>query len=179
MLSWIFSAASILVLASPVQEQPRQEPAQKQPATQSAPGPTTRHAPQHEILRKLIQQRERRTPIAPVSPEQTGSGGRQAERQTDSEGHPLLIDGAVLVERPGRLVYEGGRPVFILHLEGADGRTRKLELLKNQMLEAMEREAKAGFTEFILSGEITRYDGANYLLIRKLLRRMDDDNVRP
>ncbi len=90
----------------------------------------------------------------------------------------MLLDQSMIFDRPARLVVENGRPMLVLTLEGSN-RPRRLQLLRNQMLEAMERESQAGFREFTVTVEVTRYQGENYALIRKLLRRVDNGNLGP
>jgi hypothetical protein len=126
---------------------------------------------QADILRKLLARDERATPILPQDPQKPGT-------TLDVEGLPLLLEGTFITERPGRLVHEDGRARFIFYPEG--GRiSRSLEILQCQLLEMMEREADAGFSEFVVSGEVTRYRDRNYLLLRKILRRAGHGNLSP
>lgn len=147
-----------------------------QPTTQPAESRTTLPRPeQADILRNLLGRRDLVVPVvAPRSADRPG-----ADAGVGPDGHPLLIEGTMIVERPGRLIRDENHPRFVFHLGGDTGSPRTMELLRNQVLETMEREAEAGFTEFIISAEVTRYRGANFLLLRKVLRRTDDGNIGP
>jgi hypothetical protein len=54
-----------------------------------------------------------------------------------------------------------------------------MEFNKNRWLEAMEAEAEAGVTEFIISAEVTRYRGRNYLNLLKYRRQISHGNLTP
>ena len=180
MLRWTLTTVCMLLATWPGQDQPgvSKQTATSQPTTQPAAAPTRRPV-QAEILKKLIQEQQRRAPIEPVDPGgPRGATIARSARQEDPEGNPLLVDGTVVVERPARLVYEDGRPKLVLTLEGSS-RQRSMELLRNQLLAAMEHESTAGFSEFVITGEVTRYQGENYILLRKLLRRVDNGNLGP
>jgi hypothetical protein len=154
------------------QEPPDTRPADGAATSQPTESRTTVRPPtQADILRKLLAREERPTPIMPQDPQKPGVS-------VDVEGLPLLLEGTFITERPGRLVHEDGRARFVFHPEG--GRmSRSLEILQSQLLELMEREADAGFTEFVVSGEVTRYRDRNYLLLRKILRRAGHGNLGP
>ena len=127
-----------------------------------------------EILRNLLDQEDRPAPIQPQS-----GPAPATEAALGSDGQPLLVEGTSLVERPGRLVHEDDKSKFVFNIGGSDQKTRKMEILENQLLETMEQEAEAGFAEFIISAQVTRYRGQNYLLLRKVLRRVSHGNLSP
>jgi len=160
-------------------------PTDTQPAaTQKASDPdeagsTLRKPAQAEILRNLLQQQERRQPIRSQEPGADAESSPARAAGVDAEGHPLLLEKTFLVERPGRLVHEGKVAKFVFRVGADSEATRTMEILPNQLLETMEREAEAGFTAFIISAEVTRYRGRNYLLLRKVLRRVGSENLRP
>lgn len=163
----------LFVAANTAQKAAAAEPdAASQPASQ----PTTagaRRPAQAEILRNLLsEQAERPKPVLP-----TDSGRQGGDAAGSARG--LLTEGTIVVERPGRLVREDGRAKFLLHVEGEGPAPRAMPVLESQLLELMEREAEAGFAEFIVSAEVTRYRGTNYLLMRKVLRRTSHNNVAP
>ncbi len=85
----------------------------------------------------------------------------------------------MLVERRGRLIHEDGRAKFVLYADATSQVPRTLEVIPNQLLEAMEREGRAGFNDFIVTAEVTRYKDRNYLILRKILRRVDHGNLGP
>lgn len=142
-----------------------------QPAA-SAPTVTSRKPAQIEIYQDLIREREGPAPILP----QKSAGGNGAGSALRLE---LLAEGQVLVERPGRYVRLDGVPYFIFEPTEPGKPELRLEILRNQMLELMQREALAGNADFIVSAEVTRFESRNYVLVRKLLRRVRHGNVGP
>jgi hypothetical protein len=174
MKRWLLATAGtiIAVALTVAQERPATRPADSQPASQPSGGRgTLRRTQQADILRKLLDQNERPTPILPQNPD----GSAAAEEKNAA----LLLEGTFITERPGRLVREDGRAKFVFNAEGGGQTSRTVELLPSQLLELMEREAAAGYAEFIVSGEITRFHDRNYLLLRKLLRRAGHGNLSP
>lgn len=179
-MHWIGAGvASLLIVVWAVGAQetvnspPKIEPptSTTQPAPADAPG--NQRPAQAEMIRRLLD-RDRRPPA--ISPE----GGVASDAPAvDPDGNPLLPDGAMVFERSGRLVREGERSRFVFQLQPSDPKLRSMEILPNQLREAMEREAAAGFTEFIVSAEVTRYDGRNFLLLKKILRRVSHGNLGP
>ncbi len=171
----IVSACLVLVMGQ-TQNPPRATPtpADTQPTTRPAPTNTVLRRPaQAEMLKGLLQRGQRPTPIRPEEP-----GGTATPAGTTA-GEGLLLEGTFLVERPARLVQADGRAKLVFQTEGQPSGPRTMELIPNQLLEAMERESTAGFAEFIVTAEVTRYKGANYLLLRKILRRVEHGNLEP
>ncbi len=178
MFAWILTALCSLTLLGQVegQGQPASRPADSQPSTRPADAAGTLRKPaQANILKGLLRQTERPEPIRPVEPSASQPGG--AAR--DADGQPLLLEGTVLVERRGRLIHEEGHAKFVLYADAVSQTPRTLEVIPSQLLEAMEREAQAGFSEFIITAEVTRYKDRNYLMLRKILRRVGHGNVSP
>ncbi len=176
MTPWILAAASVILLyPSTAQEtKPAQPPASQPPDTT-----ILRRPAQANILKNLLAREERAMPVRPDSAisrsgQTTGDQGlAEAARQ------PTLPEGTFLVERPGRLVREDGRPMFVFHADGSTSVPTMMELCPNQLLELMEREATAGVNDFIVSGEVTQYRDRNYLILRKILRRVGHGNLAP
>jgi hypothetical protein len=139
-----------------------------------SPG-TLRRPAQAEIIQELLRERERAGVILPQDPQAPGSAG-PIGAATDESG--LIPEGTILVERPGRLVSDGGRPTFVFLTSATGGHMQTMELLPNQLLEAMER-APAANSEFTISGQVTRYHGRNYLLLLKVLHRVGHGNISP
>jgi hypothetical protein len=166
---------TVLVIAQP-EDKPAaaSRPVESQPTTRpTGTSGTLRKPVQAEMLKKLLAQKDRPVPIQP----QTDPA--HARPGPGPDGRTLLLEGTSLTERPGRLVREGGRAKFVFHLDGESQAPRSMPILESQLLEMMEKEAEAGFQEFIVSGEVTRYRGTNYLLVRKVLRRTGEDNLSP
>ncbi len=177
MMRWMLAGVCALFLAGAIaaDDKATTQPATTQPTTQATPPRTTlRKPPQATILRNLVAAHDRTAPIQPRSDDRTDG------ESTEQDGRPgALMEGTVLVERPGRLVHDSGRARFIFHMEGEGQVPRSMIVLENQWLETMEREAEVGFAEFIISAEVTRYRGENYLLLRKVLRRTGQENIAP
>lgn len=178
MLSWILTTLCVVLLAGPSQDKPQS--ADTQPATRPADGSGTLRKPaQAEILKNLLGRDERPTPIRPQDPATRVGGSPTPTGGATADGRSLLLEGTFLVERPGRLVHEDGHAKLVLSPDVEGKGPRTIEILPNQLLEAMEREADAGFSEFIVSAEVTRYKGVNYLILRKILRRVEHGNLSP
>ena len=138
------------------------------PASQPAAAP--RVPPQVELLRPLLRRQARPMPILPRS-----SGAQDKGQDAKAEAR-LLAEGTLLVERPGQFVRANGVPTF--RFEDAP-ELPAMQLLPNSWLEAMEELADNGFTRFVISAEVTRYRGKNYLLLVKFRRQASHGNVGP
>ena len=181
MLSWMLVTACALMAVGQVgpSGSTASKPADTQPATwPGEPSSTLRKPAQALILKGLLGRAERPAPIQPQDP-QAPASGRAHAAGVDAEGQPLLLEGTLLVERPGRLVHEDGHAKFVFQVDASSTVTKSMEILPNQLLEALEREAQAGFSEFIVTAEATRYKDSNYLLLRKILRRVGHGNLGP
>lgn len=144
---------------------PAHKPAESQPDASGLRTPR-----QAEQLAPLLRQREAR-PVTPVS-ERPG-------KSIVADDSGVLADGTSVADRPGRLVRVGDHCEFEFVPSDGAGGPISLEVLRNQYLELMEAEAERGVSEFVISAEITRYRGTNYLLLRKLLRRVANGNLSP
>ena len=182
MLSWTFVIAGVtLLFAQPADPQaaPQTPPPTSAPASQPAKPPSALRKPaQADILSDLLRP-QRAQPIQPLNEDRAAEGGAASSQPGAHPAQALLLEGAYVVERPGHFIVEEGHPKFTFYADGNSTTRRTLELLPNQLLETMEREAEAGFTEFIISAEVTSYHGENYLLLRKVLRRVGNGNVSP
>ena len=167
-----------LTAAAQERKDDRAQPPASQPASQPAVRSAPRNPTQARILEELLRGTEPRQakPILPVTP---GSNANSAAGAPNGNAF-LLLEGTVLIERPGRLVRVGDRAEF--HFKSgspAENAADAMEFNKNGLLEAMEAEAAAGVEEFIISAEVTRYRGANYLLLRKYRRQIAHGNLSP
>jgi len=186
MIYWLMAASIGLAWASTYaqsgdQDGQREESqtATSQPATRPADSqPTFRKPDQTRILEELLRRKEAPARIRQTHPEsERGAGAEGGGRARQDRS--LLVDGSPVSERPGRFLVADGRPVFSFHPDKSFPTAQTMEILKNQYLEIMEDEAKAGVSEFVVSGEVTSYRGQNYLLIGKLLRRVPNRNLSP
>ena len=176
MFFWILTVLCAVTVAAQDerQKQPASKPADTQPATRPVESPGALRKPtQANILKGLLRQAERPEPIKPAD---TPKGPADVR---GPDGQPLLLEGTMLVERRGRLIHEEGQPKFVLYADAESSAPRTLEILPSQLLEAMEREEKAGFGEFIITAEVTRYKDRNFLMLRKMLRRVGHGNLGP
>lgn len=131
--------------------------------------PPTRPFPDR-ILQQLLEEREQTRPDQPAPPPQ------DASRELDRQG--VLLEGTRIVSRPVEVFDQDGVIQLVLSLPE---RTRRpmLEPLENSVRQQMEQEFARGATRFIVSGEVTRYQGRNYLLLRRASPRGDHGNLRP
>lgn len=92
---------------------------------------------------------------------------------------PLVPEGAAIVNRPGRLVRQGDWWTFAFESDHADHPEPPLKLLPNQSLELMVEAATHSSTGlvFFVSGEVTAFEGENYILPRMAMRRIDAGNL--
>ncbi len=147
-----------LVLGDPPREEGRTRPA---PASVDAAqlddwgADASVHTTAEDVLDALQKLRPRNEPIAPA--------GRQGRSVLDARSK-LWPEGARLVGRSGQLVRNGAWWTFALEPKGE---APPLKLLPSATLEAMVRsDAPGGARRFVVSGEMTVFEGENYLLPR-------------
>lgn len=179
MLQFVLASlvAASYVLVSPQDKSKTTQPAQSQPASQPA-GRTVspRNPTQARILEALLRDAEQARPRPILSAPEAGRGTQAGS----DDGVSLLPDGYGLNERPGRLVCGEGRVEFHFASGSPAGDAPAvMEFNKNRWLEAMEAEAEAGVKEFIISAEVTRYRGRNYLNLLKYRRQISHGNLTP
>jgi hypothetical protein len=136
-----------------------------QPARQSA----------EEMLTQLL--RPTTQAAKPLQPVADGGGG-VINRTTGSgalapgaERMYILSEGTILIDRVGRLARAADGQNWELTLE-ADNRVMKdppMLVLPNKMLTAMQLavSSQSADLKFRISGELTEYNGRNYILIQK------------
>ncbi len=112
-------------------------------------------------------------PPAPALPNEAAARGL-------SSRPAFLPDGSALANRPGRLVREGSWWTLVMESSQPEGGETPIRLLPCQVLEAMVAENHQGSIGlvFMVSGDVTQYEGENYLLIRSMMRRIDLGNLR-
>ncbi|MBN1346188.1 MAG: hypothetical protein JXQ73_26100 [Phycisphaerae bacterium] len=139
-----------------------------------------------KILRELMKKPAVR-PIPPSRPRDATDEPRQ-QRIISSQpsvnptavDRPLHPDGAMLIDRVGRLVRRSDKWVFVFESEGKVLREPPMELLPNRDLVTMEITSANGTrpVKFKVSGEVTEYRGKNFLLLRNVLVVHDSGNVK-
>ncbi len=122
---------------------------------------------------KRQQPRAEIMPVAPLPlPNQTARGATATRT--------LKPDGTPLVHRPGRIDREGSWWTFSFESDHPDYSEPPMKLLPNQSVELMLRASQdetSGLV-FLVSGEVTLFQGENYLLSRIAMRRTDTGNLR-
>lgn len=135
-----------------------------------------------DIIRQLREDRSPPMPILPVGRGEEGTG--RARRTFDpvspnAQLEPLLPEGGYLVDRTGRLVRSGKWWTFVMEGKSQVVRSRPIRILPSRLLVTMEQAAAnaGGDVQFVVSGEITEYDGDNYVLLRKVLIQRGAGNL--
>ncbi len=146
-----------------------------------------------KVLEKLRLQQPHDAVLPPGGPTLAGEARRGV-----GATQALLLDGSALIQRVGRLVRGGGPAVgagpavgggpavgaagwtFVADSDRLAGAEAPLRLLPNLAMQTMVDDAAlgGGGSVFTVSGEITLYEGENYLLPRVALRRIDIGNLR-
>lgn len=128
-----------------------------------------------DILKAFQRDRPTNAPVRPRMTQDPGSPG-------DAAGKPgsLLREGESLYDAGARLVREGSWWTVVFESDSPDAPQPPMRVLPNQELERMVMESKSATSEplFIVSGEVTLFESANYLLIRKALRSRATDNLQ-
>ena len=121
---------------------------------------------------RALQPKEAILPIGATAPNKEG-GSRSA-----SDVESLLPDGSPLMNRVGRLVRQGSWWTFVSDSDRPKQPEPVLRLLPNQGVERIVRKSQHGGGMFTASGEVTSFDGENYLLTRVATRRVNTGNLR-
>jgi hypothetical protein len=177
MLMLRFMCGAVLALLLPTPQEPVQKgadsPAATQPASQPAhPRTTLRKPKDFEVLEPLLVPE-------PIRPEREANTGRSSGLHGARTAPELLPEGRMIIEKRGRYVLRDGRPLFEFTLADSETGLVLFELQRNQLLEVMETAVENGTTEFTITAEVQRYRNQNLLNMRKLLRHVDNGNLRP
>lgn len=190
--SLLCAVTTLTILAVTISAEPDAKPASTQPAkvAEKKSDPAPEMDPPHEptpaeILKELS--KDANAPARMVTPSRPGA----THRSTVETGalppnavapvQPRLFpDGYRLVDRPGRLTREGDYYTFAFESRGQGAPELPIRLLPNRLLEDMEVASAGGSKSvvFIVSGELTEYHGANYLLVQKLLTKPNLGNLK-
>ncbi len=92
----------------------------------------------------------------------------------------LLPEESTVTLRTGRLVAEMDGPVLAFESDSDRPAEPPLAVLASLARQQMEAYAQGGLRSvvFVVSGEITAYQGRNYLLVRRFFVRPDDGNLK-
>lgn len=169
---WFSMAQSTAPVRSGEKPPAGSQPASAPGSQASRPGRTStppRSPEQRAVLENLLRERERaaRAAAKPTA---------DSSRPRDQNGLP---EGTILFDRPGRLMRSGDRSEFQFARTGDEAVLPDMEVSKNSWLEFMEREADAGATDFVVTGEVSRYRGRSYLTLLSYRRVVDNGNLKP
>ena len=173
------TSATLLVIALLLPQQPTGQPAQDAPAATTQPAAIPpRNPTQSEIYRELLQEEERPTRILPTNPARSEAAATP-DRARSLRNSNLILEGTLVVDRPGRLLRGESGSLFRFAASDDARLAQPMELNKNGLLEAMEREAEMGGDEFFVTAKVTRYRGENYLTLLKYRRQVPHGNLSP
>ena len=179
MMRFVLMFLMILNPLTVPQEPPAEEQegvAESQPT--SAPARVMPRSPaQARILQELLRGTERpHQPIISRDPQAEEPG----ESTRPSVRGGLLLEGEIITDVAGRLVRAGERSEFHFISGGpVDGAPSVMEFNHNGLLEAMEIETENGIEGFVISAEVTRYRGKNYLNLLRYQRQRSHGNLAP
>ncbi len=159
---------------APQSDLPTADKAQPQ---EQEPG-TARQPSAADLIREFQKEQPQAVPLQPKGePDEIVD---RAPLSGDRRGRPLLPDGHVLYEQVGRVVKEGEEYVFVFEADNSEYEEPPMGLLKNQALERMIRESRGGLDSvvFIITAEVTLFQGENFLIPRRVLRKRDLGNFR-
>lgn len=149
---------------------PRRSASEGEPAEARPPEPERLiglmrgERPRREVISSAALEREQ----APRAPSGAAAGGAP------------MLDQIPLVRRVGRLAREGSWWSFAFESGQAGAVDVPLRLLPCQSLQRMiaAQENAPPDAVFVVSGEVTAYDGLNYLLVRSATRRLELGNLK-
>lgn len=117
-----------------------------------------------------------------TTPSAASPTGRHRERRREREVAAVVArrpEGSTVAQRPGRLLRDHDWWTFVFESDQADYPQPPMKLLPNMSLQRMieaSRHATAGLV-FLVTGDVTLYEGENYLLPRVAIRRIDSGNL--
>ena len=150
-------------------------PAPEQPAEATPKEKDPWDEPTAEDLVDELRRQRPETEI--VRPERTLD--EMPSESTPSGGGQLLPEGTMIPRRLGRVVRDGTWWTFVFESDHPEHPEPPIRLLPNNYLEVMTRMARTIPTGLVfeVSGEVTEFEGYNYLLVRSCVRRQDSGNL--
>ena len=155
----------------------RAQDASAKPAVDAAAESTDRATLVDASAEDVLAAMQRQAPLEAVMPQSlavvpTLGGGRSLAN--------LLPDGAPLVRRAGRLLRDGDWWTFAFESDNIDFPEWPLRLLPGRTLETIVQSHTfdSDGSVLIVSGEITMFDGQNYLLPTLAVKRMASGNFQ-
>lgn len=132
-------------------------------------------APAEDVLAAMQAQQ----PTAAILPISASASDEEDRTQSADYSGTFMSDGSPLIHRVGRLVRQESWWTFVSDSDRLEQPDPPLRLLPNQSVELMVKETpREGGGVFTVSGEVTSFDGENYLLTRVATRRVDTGNLR-
>jgi len=109
-----------------------------------------------------------------------GASSSEDKSRPQPADHPesFISDGSPLMNRAGRLIRQGLWWTLVSDSDRSEQPEPPLRLLPNQVVELMVRESPRGGGKFLVSGEVTSFEGEYYLLTRVASRHVDTGNLR-
>lgn len=156
---------------------------QSHPATDGG----AREPTAEEILKLLLAQPTRRSVALPqltqvIPGQEGGTATAVAESRPETPGMAsnLLPERGLIVDRLGRIVPGEKWWTLVFENRGQQAAEKPIRLLPSRLLESAISLSRGGAQTavFIVSGEVTTYEGNNYLLLRKVVLRRQAGNIR-
>ena len=109
----------------------------------------------------------------------TSAPPKPPSRTSGTEG--ICRDGYMVIDRVGRLTYypDAQQWLFAFEADAASLAEPPVEVLPSQLLEVMEKlqRKSSRALRFRISGQVTKYQNRNYILLRKVLVVYDSGNL--
>jgi len=154
---------------------PRSAPADEPPASAGeeatpADGKVPKVPSPEDVIKAFQRDRPSEQPLKPL--------GSDSRPETDPN-LLLLREGESVHRLAGRLTRDGVWWSIVFESDSIEAPRPPMRLLPNQQLERMIRESEASAEDvvFVVSGEVTLFQSANYLLLRQTMRRRNVDNL--
>jgi len=168
--STVFGDRNYLLVRSVMRE--RETGAAPSPVDAPAPAAKTvsTDAPVEDVLSVLKSETSETDPM--------DTRTRIAAVDAASAAKPLRPDGANVINRPARAVRNGSLYQLVFESDHPDNPEPPLTLLPNQHMSRViaATEAENLGVVFIVSGEITQFQGENFILVHAATRRLDSGN---
>ncbi len=161
--------------ASGGQEPTKPEPAPKEDPAESAP--KEKDPWEQPTAEDLVDELRRQRPTTEiVRPERTLE---EPASERPAGGGQLLPEGTMIPKRLGRAVRDGMWWTFVFESDHPEHPEPPIRLLPNSYLEVMARMARTIPTGLVfeVSGEVSEFEGHNYLLVRSCVRRQGLGNL--
>lgn len=150
--------------------------AAKEPDAPSPDEPASPDAPVDDVL-AVLKARKLANPLLDL----TEGGSHDLSPGPFARAPGLLPDGSLIASRAGRAVRQDDWWVFVFESDHPDHRDTPIKLLPNLVTETMvtATEQEGVGVVFVVSGEVTQFEGENFLLPRFATRRVEMGNLRP